>query len=57
MDDMIELKYIIGAVILLIIGIVMILCMAKRDSDYFDWLGNYNLPKDLKDYDKRKPYK
>ena len=54
---MIELKYIIGAVILLIIGIVMILCMAKRDSDYFDWLGNYNLPKDLKDYDKRKPYK
>ena len=42
------LKYIIGAIILLIIGIVLLICAAKRESDYWDWLGNYNLPEDLK---------
>ena len=42
------LKYIIGAIILLIIGIVLLICAAKRESDYLDWLGNYNLPEDLR---------
>ena len=51
---MIELKYIIGGLILLIIGIIMILCMAKRESDYLDWLGNYNLPSDLRTDKKKK---
>ena len=28
--------------------------MAKRESDYLDWLGNYNLPSDLRTDKKKK---
>ncbi len=42
------LEYIIGAIVLLIIWIVLLISSAKRESDYWDWLGNYNLPEDLK---------
>ena len=37
------LLYIIGAVILFVIGIIGIICMCKREDSYWDWLANYDL--------------
>ena len=45
------LLYIIGAVILFVIGVIGIICMCKREDSYWDWLANYNLPKDKKGKD------
>ena len=36
----------------LVIGLIGILCQCKREDSYWDWLGNYNLPKEKKDKEK-----
>jgi hypothetical protein len=33
----------------LIVGIIGILCLCKREDSYWDWLANYNMPKSKKD--------
>lgn len=47
-------REIIGLGILLVLWILCLISMGKREDTYLDWLANYNLPKEEQEDKKKK---